>query len=76
MLKLAKALGVSVKFLSDDECEDPIADIEKDDYIAEAWERYGAAGAKNMDDLFPPIPLCLRAENSLRSRRTLSLKPS
>ena len=51
MLKLAKALGVSVKFLSDDECEDPMADIEKDDYIAEARERYGAAGAKNMDEL-------------------------
>ena len=51
MLKLAKALGVSVKFLSDDECEDPMADIEKDDYIAEARERYGAIGAKNMDDL-------------------------
>ena len=51
MLKLAKALGVSVKFLSDDECEDPMADIEKDDYIAEARARYGAAGAKNMDDL-------------------------
>ena len=51
MLKLAKAWGVSVKFLSDDECEDPMADIEKDDYIAEARERYGAAGAKNMDEL-------------------------
>ena len=51
MLKLAKALGVSVKFLSDDECEDPMADVEKDDYIAEARERYGAAGAKNMDEL-------------------------
>ena len=51
MLKLAKALGVSVKFLSDDECEDPMADIEKDDYIAEARERNGAAGAKNMDEL-------------------------
>lgn len=51
MLKLAKALGVSVKFLSDDGCEDPMADIEKDDYIAEARERYGAAGAKNMDEL-------------------------
>ena len=51
MLKLAKALGVSVKFLSDDESEDPMADIEKDDYIAEARERYGAAGAKNMDEL-------------------------
>lgn len=51
MLKLAKALGVSVKFLSDDECENPMADIEKDDYIAEARERYGVAGAKNMDEL-------------------------
>ena len=51
MLKLAKALGVSVKFLSDDECEDPMADIEKDDYIAEARERYGTAGAKNLDEL-------------------------
>lgn len=51
MLKLAKALGVSVKFLSGDGCEDPMADIEKDDYIAEARERYGAAGAKNMDEL-------------------------
>lgn len=51
MLKLAKALGVSVKFLSDDECENPMTDIEKDDYIAEARERYGVAGAKNMDEL-------------------------
>ena len=51
MLKLAKALGVSVKFLSDDECENPMADIEKDDYIAEARERYGVAGAKNMYEL-------------------------
>ena len=51
MLKLAKALGVSVKFLSDDECENPMADIETDDYIAEARERYGVAGAKNMDEL-------------------------
>ncbi|HRM26125.1 MAG TPA: helix-turn-helix transcriptional regulator [Clostridia bacterium] len=51
MLKLAKALGVSVKFLSDDECENPMADIENDDYIAEARERYGVAGAKNMDEL-------------------------
>ena len=35
MLKLAKALGVSVKFLSDDTCENPMEDIEKDGYIEE-----------------------------------------
>jgi len=51
MAKLAKALKVSIKFLSDDECEDPVADIEKDNYIEEARERYGAKGARDMDQL-------------------------
>ena len=36
MLKLAKALKVSVKFLSDDDCVDPLEEIEKDGYIEEA----------------------------------------
>ena len=51
MLKLAKALNVSVKFLSDDTCEDPLEDIEKDGYIAEARERYGSKGANDIDSL-------------------------
>lgn len=51
MLKLAKALKVSVKFLSDDECENPVEDIEKDGYIEEARERYGAQGVRDMDAL-------------------------
>ena len=51
MAKLAKALKVSIRFLSDDECEDPVADIEKDNYIEEARERYGAKGARDMDQL-------------------------
>jgi transcriptional regulator with XRE-family HTH domain len=51
MLKLAKALKVSVKFLSDDECENPLEDIEKDGYISVVREKYGAKGAKDMDDL-------------------------
>lgn len=51
MLKLAKALKVSVKFLSDDECVNPVEDIEKDGYIEEARERYGAAGAHDVDSL-------------------------
>ena len=51
MLRLAKALKVSVKFLSDDSCEDPMADIEKDSYIEDARERYGSSGAKDMDRL-------------------------
>jgi transcriptional regulator with XRE-family HTH domain len=51
LLKLAKALKVSVKFLSDPECEDPVADIEKDGYIEEARARYGAKGVRDVDAL-------------------------
>lgn len=51
MLKLAKALKVSVKFLSDDNCENPVEDIEKDGYIEEARERYGSRGARDVEKL-------------------------
>lgn len=51
MAKLAKALQVSVRFLTDEECEDPVADIEKDNYIEEARERYGAKGARDVEQL-------------------------
>ncbi len=51
MAKLAKVLKVSVKFLTDDECEDPVAEIEKDNYIQEARERYGAKGARDVERL-------------------------
>ena len=51
MLKLAKALKVSVKFLSDDACENPVEDLEKDGYIEEARERYGSRGARDLEQL-------------------------
>lgn len=51
MLKLAKALNVSIKFLTDDECVNPIEDIEKDGYIEIARERYGAKGARDVNEL-------------------------
>ena len=51
MLKLAKALKVSVKFLSDDACEDPMDDIEKDGYIEEAREKYGSKGGRDIEQL-------------------------
>ena len=51
LLKLAKALNVSVKFLVDENCENPLEDIEKDGYIAEARERYGSAGGKDIEAL-------------------------
>jgi transcriptional regulator with XRE-family HTH domain len=51
ILKLARALRVSVRFLSDDECENPVQDIEKDGYIEEARALYGARGARDVDAL-------------------------
>ena len=49
--KLARALKVSVKFLSDDNCTDPLEDIEKDDYIDQARAMYGAKGVRDMEEL-------------------------
>lgn len=51
MLKLARALGVSVKFLTDDSCTNPVEDIEKDGYIQEARDLYGPKGARDIDEL-------------------------
>ena len=49
--KLAHALKVSVKYLSDDACIDPLADIEKDGYIEQARVLYGSKGVRDMDSL-------------------------
>lgn len=46
--QLAKALHVSIRYLKDEECDDPTADIEKDVFIAGASDQYGAAGAKDV----------------------------
>ena len=51
IVKLARALKVSVRYLSDNECTDPLAEIEKDDYVEEARQRYGASGARDVDAL-------------------------
>ena len=49
--KLAHALKVSVRYLSDDDCTNPLEDIEKDEYIEQARELYGAKGVRDMDEL-------------------------
>lgn len=49
--KLARALKVSVKYLMDDGCTDPLADIEKDAHVEEARRLYGASGARDVDAL-------------------------
>ena len=42
---------MSVRFLMEEECTDPLADIEKDDYVEEARRLYGASGARDVDAL-------------------------
>ena len=49
--KLARALKVSVKYLSDDNCTNPLEDIEQDEYIDQARALYGAQGVRDMDEL-------------------------
>ena len=49
--KLASALKVSFKYLSEESCEDPLADIEKDDYVMEARALYGEKGARDVAGL-------------------------
>ncbi len=55
-LKLAKALKVSVRFLVDDECENPLEDIEQDGYIEQARERYGSSAGDEIRDILDGVP--------------------
>lgn len=49
--RLAKALKVSVKYLTDEDCTDPTADIEKDGYVEQARSLYGSKGARDVNAL-------------------------
>jgi len=51
LLRLAKALKVSVRYLKDDNCLNPLEDIEMDEYIMEASEHYGKKGADDVQEL-------------------------
>lgn len=42
----ARPQGVQVRYLSDDDCTNPLEDIEKDEYIEQARELYGAKGVR------------------------------
>ena len=51
LLKLARALNVSSRFLTDDSCDDPLEDISRDSYIMDARRNYGAKGGREIDAL-------------------------
>lgn len=45
---LARALNVSVKYLTDDTCSDPAAEIENDGFIEEAQSQIGLSGSRDL----------------------------
>ena len=49
--KLAEALKVSVKYLMDDECTDPLADIERDTHVEQARQLYGTSSMRDVETL-------------------------
>ncbi len=51
LLSLARALNVSSKYLSDDECTDPSAEIEKDQHLEAAQQSFGVKGAQKFDSV-------------------------
>ncbi len=51
LYKLASALEVSTKYLSDDDCTNPKCEIEKDAFLEEAQNRYGSNGVRDMETL-------------------------
>lgn len=51
MEKLARALKVSVKYLMEENCTNPLDEIEKDGYVEQARELYGSSGVRDMDTL-------------------------
>lgn len=51
IVKLARALKVSVRYLTDENCTNPLADIEKDDHVEEARRLYGASAARDVEAL-------------------------
>lgn len=49
--KLARELKVSVRYLLDEECADPLMDIDRDAHVEVARRLYGSAGARDVDAL-------------------------
>lgn len=51
ILKLARALQVSSRYLTDATCNEPLTDIEKDTYLTEAHLHYGNSAVRDVDEL-------------------------
>lgn len=51
LYSLARALNVSVKYLTDDECTDPKEDIDADKFLGESYDKVGLSGTRDLKRL-------------------------
>lgn len=51
LYKLARALDVSPEYLKNDDCNDPHFGAERTNYIEDAYARFGASGARDVERL-------------------------
>lgn len=51
LTKLARALGVTERYLTNDDCDDPESGINEEPFIREAREKYGKKGAEEMAEI-------------------------
>ena len=65
MTKLSQALGVTERYLMNDDCADPEAGIDEEPFIREAREKFGKKGAEEMAET-------LRRNEALFAGGTLS----
>lgn len=51
LFRLASVLHVSIRYLRDDDCDDPTEDLSRDFYIKQAHDRYGSSAMRDMEEL-------------------------
>ena len=51
LFRLASVLHVSIRYLRDDDCDDPTEELSRDFYIKQAHRRYGSSSIRDMEDL-------------------------
>lgn len=69
--KTCKGTGSIGEILSDDSCENPMEDIERDGYIEQARKLYGVRGGNDVDSLLRANSALLPGVSYLKLKRTL-----
>ena len=68
---IARVLKVSIKYLTDESCDDPTEDLEKDGYIIQARELHGSKGAQDIQELLADNAALLAGGQLLDSEKDM-----